>query len=69
MMEIQVLAWDRHTDVAGFNRLIDSNIPPFDNWISNNNTDIKKNDKNCTVLFYNYDFWFVNDTSSFQTKI
>ena len=36
-LEIQVLAWDRHKNVAGLNRLII--IPPtLDNWISYGNT-------------------------------
>jgi hypothetical protein len=68
-MEIQVLAWDRHNNVVDFNRLIDSNIPPFANWISNDNTYITKRQQICTVLFFNYVLWFFNDTLSFLTKV
>jgi len=42
MLEIQVLAWDRHKDVAGLNRLMGSHPSPHDNWISNSNTYINK---------------------------
>ena len=34
MLEIQVLAWDSHTHVAGLNQLMGSQIFPFDNWVS-----------------------------------
>jgi hypothetical protein len=34
MLEIQVLAWDRHKHVAGLNQLMGSQIFPFDNWVS-----------------------------------
>ena len=36
MLEIQVMDWDRHTDVAG------SKPSPLDYWISNNYTDLNK---------------------------
>jgi hypothetical protein len=32
-LEIQVLAWDRHKNVAGLNRLMGSQPSPLDNWI------------------------------------
>ena len=32
ILEIQILAWDRHTNVAGVNRLMGSNPSPLDNW-------------------------------------
>ena len=36
-LEIQVLAWDRHKNVAGLNRLKGSQpSSPVDNWITNN---------------------------------
>ena len=38
MLEIQVLACYRHTNVAGLNWLMGSQTPPLDNWISNGNT-------------------------------
>jgi hypothetical protein len=41
MLEIQVLGWDGHKNVAGLNLLMGS-PPPLDNWISNSNTYIKK---------------------------
>jgi len=36
-METHVLASDRHENVAGINQIMGSR-PPFDNWISNDNT-------------------------------
>jgi hypothetical protein len=33
-LEIQVLAWDRHKNVAGLNWLMGFQLSPFDNWIS-----------------------------------
>jgi hypothetical protein len=43
MMEIHVLIWDRHKNVAGLNWLMWSPLPPLlDNWISNGNTNINK---------------------------
>ena len=42
---IQVLAWDRHTYVAGLNRLIGSQPSPLDNWKFNGNTDINQKRK------------------------
>ena len=41
-LEIQVLALDRHKNVAGLNRLMGSEPSPSDNWITNDNTDINK---------------------------
>jgi hypothetical protein len=35
--KIQVLAWDRHYNVVGLNRLYDTKLPPLDNWRSNSN--------------------------------
>ena len=37
-LEIQVLAWDRHKNVARFNWLMGSQPSSLDNWISNSNT-------------------------------
>ena len=37
-LEIQVLAWDRHTNVAGLNRVMRSKLYSTDDWISNDNT-------------------------------
>jgi hypothetical protein len=37
-LEIQVLAWDRHKKVAGFNWLMGSQPSSLNNWISNSNT-------------------------------
>ena len=34
MMEIQVLAWDRHKHVAGLNQLMGFQTFRFDNWVS-----------------------------------
>ena len=42
MLEIQILAWDRHKHVAELSRVIDPNSLPLDNWISNDNTCINK---------------------------
>jgi hypothetical protein len=42
MLEIQVLALDRHTDVVGLNRLIGSQPAALENWIFNGNTYINK---------------------------
>jgi hypothetical protein len=42
VLEIQVLAWDRHKKVAGLNQLMGTQISPIDNWISNGNTYINK---------------------------
>ena len=38
----EVLAWNRHKNVAGLNCLMNSNPPHLDNWISNGNSDIMK---------------------------
>ena len=35
MLEIQVLAWDRHKDVVELNQLMGSQPSSLDNWISN----------------------------------
>jgi hypothetical protein len=35
ILEIKVLGWNRHKDVAGLNRLMASNPSHLDNWISN----------------------------------
>jgi hypothetical protein len=42
MLEIQVLAWDRHTNVARLNWLMGFQPSSFDNLISNKNTYINK---------------------------
>ena len=34
-LKTQVLAWDRHTNMAGLNQLKGSQPYPPDNWISN----------------------------------
>jgi len=41
-LEIQVLVWDGHKNVAGLNRLLGSQPSPLDNWISNGKTYINK---------------------------
>ena len=41
-VEIHVLDWDRHKDVAGLYRLIGSQPIPLDNWIRMLNTYINK---------------------------
>ena len=41
-VEIHILAWDRCKNVAVLNHLMDPNLPLPDNWISKDNTDIKK---------------------------
>ena len=38
MLEIQILAWDRHKNVAEWNLLMGSQLSSLDNWISNGNT-------------------------------
>jgi len=40
-LKIQFLAGNRHKDVAGLHLLMESH-PPYDNWISQDNTDINK---------------------------
>ena len=47
---IQVLAWDKHNNVVGLNQLMGSQPSLFYNWISNDNTDINKQQKTCTNL-------------------
>ena len=37
-LETQVMAWDRHKNVAELNRLMGFQPSPLDNWISNGNT-------------------------------
>jgi hypothetical protein len=32
-MEIQILNWDRHKNMAGLNRLIGSQTSALDNWV------------------------------------
>jgi len=39
---IQVMAWDRHKNVAGLYRLLGSQPFSLDNWISNGKTCMKK---------------------------
>lgn len=41
-LEIQVLAWDRYSYVAGLDWLIGYQSSPLDSWISNDNTSINK---------------------------
>jgi hypothetical protein len=38
-MEVLVIIKERHTNVTGLNRSIETQITLFDNWISNDNTD------------------------------
>jgi hypothetical protein len=42
VLEIQVLALDRHKNVAELNQLMGSQPSLLDNWISNGNTYINK---------------------------
>ena len=42
MLEIPVLAWDSHKNVAGLNQLIGSQPSLLDNWISSGNISINK---------------------------
>jgi hypothetical protein len=44
-LEIHVLSCDRHTNVAGMNRLMGPQTFPHDNWISNSNAYRKKERK------------------------
>jgi hypothetical protein len=46
----QVLAWDRRKNVVELNPLVGSQPPPLDNWISNGNTYINKDNKPAFVL-------------------
>jgi hypothetical protein len=41
-LEIQILAWDRHENVVGLNRLMGSLPSSLYNWIFNNDTHINK---------------------------
>jgi hypothetical protein len=56
-LEIQVLALDRHKNVAGLNRLMGSEPSPSDNWITNDNTDINK--QMHRDLFIATGIWFI----------
>jgi hypothetical protein len=49
-LEMQVMAWDRHKDVAESNRLMGSQSSTFDNWVSNGNTYINKRKKTADSL-------------------
>jgi hypothetical protein len=62
-LEIQVLAWDKHNNVAECKPVgqWDHNTPPLDNWMTNGKIEIKKtqnktkkppktNKKTCTML-------------------
>jgi hypothetical protein len=42
MLEIQILARDKHKNVVRLNELMGSQPSPLDNWISNGNTYINK---------------------------
>lgn len=46
-LEIQVLAWDGHNNVAELN-LVNGIPTPLDNWISNGNICIQAKKKTCT---------------------
>jgi hypothetical protein len=46
MLEIQILAWDKHKNVAELNLLMGSQLFPLDNWIYNGNSHDKK--QTCT---------------------
>ena len=48
MFEIQILAWDRHKNVAGLNQFMGSLPSRLGNWISNDNTCFKQLMKTCT---------------------
>ena len=50
-LENQVLVWDGPNNVAGLKQLMAPQLSPLDNWISNDNTYIKKRLKSCTFLF------------------
>lgn len=39
MLDIQILAWARHTYVSGINRIIRSQPSSSDNWITNHATE------------------------------
>jgi hypothetical protein len=65
-LEIHVLAWDRHKNVAGLNRLMGSQPSPLDNWISNGNTYISKG-KVCQWLAT--DRWLSPVSSNNKTEI
>ena len=36
-IEIQALAWNRHKNVTELNQLLEAQLSPLDNWISNGN--------------------------------
>ena len=41
-LKIEFMAFDRYTCVAGLDWLMGHNPPFYDNWISDDNTDINK---------------------------
>jgi hypothetical protein len=45
-LEIQILTWDSHRNVAELNMLMRSQPSPLDNWIYNGNTEINNDNKN-----------------------
>jgi hypothetical protein len=51
MFETQVLAWDSNKNVAGQNWLMGSQNSPFDNWITNDNTNKSTNKKPVQIRF------------------
>ena len=52
MFEIQILAWDRHKNVVGLNRLMGSLPSRLGNWISNGNTCLNKRWKHAQIRFH-----------------
>ena len=53
-LEIQVLTWYRHKNVAGLNQLIGSKPSPLENWISNGNT--YTTDKKPAQIHFHFDY-------------
>jgi hypothetical protein len=51
-LEIQVLACDRHKNVAGLNQLIGSQPTPLENWIFNDKTDKTNDKKHAQIPFH-----------------
>jgi hypothetical protein len=49
-LDIMVLAWNRHNNMVGLNRLMGSHSPS-DNWISNDNTETNNN-KSAQIYFH-----------------
>jgi hypothetical protein len=49
-LDIMVLAWNRHNNMVGLNRLMGSHSPS-DNWISNDNTETNNN-KSAQICFH-----------------